>query len=288
RRDGRLLRLGHRPGWLSHSERHAERLLPGSACTGRCLPSEQEVPMLSPGSSRFGSLLLLLAAFAAPAAGQTSQAYVINGTVVDEATQRPLASVSVTVSGTQFGTLSDQSGRFSLQARLTPGTYSLSYSLIGRGGATQDVTLGSERTVEVPQVALRESAVTLEGIVVTGTGAPTQRRALGNSVAVVGGPELTQSKAVTIDAALAGKVPGAQITANSGTPGGGVSVRLRGTSSITGGAEPLYIIDGVIVDNGSDQQIDFGYRSNPSNRLADLNPNDIERIEVLKGAAAAA
>src|SRR5690606_2557052 len=108
RRDGRLLRLGHRPGWLSHSERHAERLLPGSACTGRCLPSEQEVPMLSPGSSRFGSLLLLLAAFAAPAAGQTSQAYVINGTVVDEATQRPLASVSVTVSGTQFGTLSDQ------------------------------------------------------------------------------------------------------------------------------------------------------------------------------------
>ena len=244
--------------------------------------------MLSPGSSRFGSLLLLLAAFAAPAAGQTSQAYVINGTVVDEATQRPLASVSVTVSGTQFGTLSDQSGRFSLQARLTPGTYTLSYSLIGRGGATQDVTLGSERTVEVPQVALRESAVTLEGIVVTGTGAPTQRRALGNSVAVVGGPELTQSKAVTIDAALAGKIPGAQITANSGTPGGGVSVRLRGTSSITGGAEPLYIIDGVIVDNGSAQQIDFGYRSNPSNRLSDLNPNDIERIEVLKGAAAAA
>lgn len=243
--------------------------------------------MLAARSHPFVCLALACAALAAPVAGQ-DQTYVINGTVVDEATQRPLASVSVTVSGTQFGTLSDQSGRFSLQARLAPGTYTLSYSLIGRGGATQEVTLGSERAVEVPQVALRESAVTLEGIVVTGTGAPTQRRALGNSVAVVGGPEITQAKAVTIDAALAGKIPGAQITANSGTPGGGVSVRLRGTSSITGGAEPLYIVDGVIVDNGSDQQINFGYRSNPSNRLSDLNPNDIERIEVLKGAAAAA
>src|SRR5690606_36655246 len=146
----------------------------------------------------------------------------------------------------------------------------------------------SERAVEVPQVALRESAVTLEGIVVTGTGAPTQRRALGNSVAVVGGPEITEAKEVTIDAAPASKIPGALIPANSGTPGGGESVRLRGTSSIAGGAEPLYIVDGVIVDNGSDQQINFGYRSNPSNRLSDLNPNDIERIEVLKGAAAAA
>jgi TonB-dependent SusC/RagA subfamily outer membrane receptor len=65
-------------------------------------------------------------------------------------------------------------------------------------------------------------------------------------------------------------------------------VRLRGTSSITGGAEPLYIIDGVIVDNSSDQQINFGARANPTNRLADLNPNDIERVEILKGAAAAA
>src|SRR5690606_16140191 len=88
----------------------------------------------------FVCLALACAALAAPVAGQ-DQTYVINGTVVDEATQRPLASVSVTVSGTQFGTLSDQSGRFSLQARLAPGTYTLSYSLIGRGGATQEVTL---------------------------------------------------------------------------------------------------------------------------------------------------
>jgi TonB-dependent starch-binding outer membrane protein SusC len=78
------------------------------------------------------------------------------------------------------------------------------------------------------------------------------------------------------------------ITSNTGTPGGGVSIRLRGTSSITGGAEPLFIVAGVIIDNNADQQINVGYRSNPINRLAELDPSDIERIEILKGAAAAA
>ncbi len=128
----------------------------------------------------------------------------------------------------------------------------------------------------------------LDEMIVTGTAAPTSRRALGNSVATVDAADITQSQALTIDQALQGKVAGAVITSNTGTPGGGVSIRLRGTSSITGGAEPLYIVDGVIIDNNADEQINFGYRSNPANRLADLDPADIERIEILKGAAAAA
>ena len=111
---------------------------------------------------------------------------------------------------------------------------------------------------------------------------------IGNAVATVAGPTINEAPAATIDQALQGKISGAVIQSNTGTPGGGVSVRLRGTSSIVAGAEPLYIVDGVIVDNNADQQINFGYRSNPSNRLADLDPNDIERVEVLKGAAAAA
>ena len=82
---------------------------------------------------------------------------------------------------------------------------------------------------------------------------------------------------------------GAQITQNSGGPGGGgISVRLRGTNSFISGSDPLYIVDGVIVDNGSAQLADLGVRSNPQNRLADLNPADIERIEIIRGAAAAA
>src|SRR5678816_794240 len=98
-----------------------------------------------------------------------------------------------------------------------------------------------------------------------------------------------RDRTVTVDQALQGKVPGAQITQNSGGPGGGgISVRLRGTNSFISGSDPLYIVDGVIVDNGSAQLADLGIRSNPQNRLADINPSDIERIEVIRGAAAAA
>jgi TonB-dependent SusC/RagA subfamily outer membrane receptor len=100
---------------------------------------------------------------------------------------------------------------------------------------------------------------------------------------------ISRAEAVTVDQALQGKVAGAQITQNSGGPGGGgVSVRLRGTNSFISGSDPLYIVDGVIVDNGSAQLADLGIRSNPQNRLADINPDDIERVEVIRGAAAAA
>ncbi len=214
--------------------------------------------------------------------------YRLQGTVVDATSQLPLGSVAVTVAGTQLGTLTNAAGRFELVVRAAPSEITLEFSLIGRESVTQQVTLGTALAVDVAQVALRESAVQLEGIVVTGTGVATARRALGNSVAVVSGEAVANSRASTVDAALQGKIAGAQIMSNNGTPGGGVTVRLRGTSSIVGGAEPLYIVDGVIVDNSSDQQINFGYRSNPTNRLGDINPNDIERVEVLKGAAAAA
>src|SRR5690606_22094826 len=102
--------------------------------------------------------LLCAVALARPAAAQDTRAYTINGTVVDQTTERPLASVAVTFPGTQYGTLTDQAGRFSLQARMAPGTYALSYSMIGRGEATQEVTLADQRVVEVARIALRETA----------------------------------------------------------------------------------------------------------------------------------
>jgi TonB-linked SusC/RagA family outer membrane protein len=244
-----------------------------------------------PGAAlrRFGTALAACGALlvgALPAAGQ--ETYRIQGTVVDATTQQPVANVAVVLVGTQLGTLTNRDGRFDFGAPVSAGTYELQYSLIGRESVTQPIQLGTSFAVEAPQVMLRESAVQLEGIIVTGTGVATQRRALGNAVSVVGGEAIANARAATVDAALQGKVAGAQIMSNSGTPGGGMSVRLRGTSSIVGGAEPLYIVDGVIIDNSSDQQINFGYRTNPSNRVADINPNDIDRIEVLKGAAAAA
>src|SRR5690606_34613799 len=126
------------------------------------------------------------------------------------------------------------------------------------------------------------------------TGVVAERRALGNTVSTVRGDEINNAPAATsIDRALQGKIAGAVISQNNGQPGGGVSVRLRGTSSILGGAEPLIVIDGVIVENNSGALVGLGANAPYSgaalgNRLADIPASDIESIEILKGAAAAA
>ncbi|HMI56163.1 MAG TPA: TonB-dependent receptor, partial [Gemmatimonadaceae bacterium] len=153
---------------------------------------------------------------------------------------------------------------------------------------TQPVTVvpGATATADV---ALNVSAVNLSEVVVTGTGTATEKRKVGTNIATIDSALISRAQAVTVDQAMQGKIPGAQITQNSGSPGGGgISVRLRGTNSFISGSDPLYIVDGVIVDNQSGQLADLGIRSNPQNRLADLNPDDIEHIEIIRGAAAAA
>ncbi|WP_420129891.1 TonB-dependent receptor domain-containing protein [Longimicrobium sp.] len=234
-----------------------------------------------------GATLLLLCG-ALPSRAAAQETYSIRGTVISAADQAPLAAVRVAIRGTTISTVTDANGVYTLQARVSPGSYTLVATLLGRQSGSVQVALAGNASVQVPAIRLAEGAVLLDEMIVTGTAAPTSRRALGNSVATVDATDISQSQALTIDQALQGKVAGAVITSNTGTPGGGVSIRLRGTSSITGGAEPLYIVDGVIIDNNADEQINVGYRSNPVNRLADLDPADIERIEILKGAAAAA
>jgi TonB-linked SusC/RagA family outer membrane protein len=238
------------------------------------------------------AMLLLAGVLPRPAAAQ--DAYTIRGTVLDAGTQRPLADVSVTLRGTQARTVTTSRGEYSLVARVSPGAYTLAFSQLGRGAATRAVTLGAERALQVAPVTLSESALQLEGIVATGTGAPVERREVGNIVATVTGEEVNRAPGATaVDQALQGKITGAVITQNNGQPGGGVSIRLRGTNSILGNAEPLIVIDGVIVNNTSDALVGLGAnatRGNSalSNRLSDIPPGDIERVEVLKGAAAAA
>jgi len=238
------------------------------------------------------ALLLLAGVLPRPAAAQ--DAYTLRGTVLDAGTQRPLADVSVTLRGTQARTTTGASGEYALVARVSPGAYTLAFAQLGRGVATRAVVLGAERVVQVPSVTLTESALQLEGIVATGTGAPVERREVGNIVATVNGDEVNRAPGATaVDQALQGKITGAVVTQNNGQPGGGVSIRLRGTNSILGNAEPLIVIDGVIVNNTSDALVGLGAnatRGNSalSNRLSDIPPGDIERVEVLKGAAAAA
>jgi TonB-linked SusC/RagA family outer membrane protein len=231
-----------------------------------------------------GVLGLLLCT--SPLAAQ--QSYTVTGRVLAEGSGAAIQGAQVSLSGTNGGATTNSAGLYTFQVNTSPGEYTIEVQFIGRETVSRTVQLGSGTAVRVADITLRERALALDAVVVTGTAAPTARRAIGNAVSTVGATELQSTPATTIDQALQGRVSGALITSNTGTPGGGVSIRLRGTSSIVGGAEPLYIIDGVVIDNNADQQLNLGYRSNTTNRLADLNPNDIERIEILKGAAAAA
>jgi TonB-dependent SusC/RagA subfamily outer membrane receptor len=211
----------------------------------------------------------------------------VRGRVTDAASGRPLDAVQVVVDGTRLGVASGADGAF-LIANVPAGARSVTARRIGYQPATQAVAVTAGATAAV-ELRLAVSALNLSEVVVTGSGTPTERRKVGTSIASVDSTVLARAQAVTVDQALQGKLPGAQITQNSGGPGGGgISVRLRGTNSFISGSDPLYIVDGVIVDNGSAQLADLGGRSNPQNRLADLNPNDIERVEVIRGAAAAA
>jgi TonB-dependent starch-binding outer membrane protein SusC len=230
------------------------------------------------------AVLILLCTSALLAAQETG---IVRGRVTDAATGEPVGDTRVAVDGTSLATATRANGEY-LFAAVPAGHHSVTARRVGYALGRQDVDVAAGGTATV-DFALRAAAVALDAIVVTGTTGPTEARALGTSIATVEGGAVAASQAVTVDAALQGKIAGAQILQNSGNPGGGgFSVRLRGTSSIISGSEPLYIVDGVIVDNSSAQLIDLGARSNLQNRLADLNPNDIERIEVIRGAAAAA
>lgn len=228
------------------------------------------------------------------AAAQEVEGYQIQGVVVEEDVGQPLAGVEVGIRGTSITTITNPEGRFTLDAPLAPGTYDVQFSFIGYSAATREVTLADQRVVSLDTISLVPSPVVLDELIATGTGVITQRRAVGNTVETVGGEDVSEAPgAATIDQALQGKVTGAVISENSGQPGGGVSIRLRGTSSILGGAEPLIVVDGVIIDNSSEALVALGSNvtrggSALTNRLADIAPGDIERIEVVKGAAAAA
>ena len=211
----------------------------------------------------------------------------VRGRVTDASSGRALPEAQVSIEGTRLGGITSANGDFTI-ANVPTGARTIVVRRIGYSPATKAVTVGTDG-VSAGDIPLSASALNLTEVVVTGSAAPTERRKVGTSIASIDSTQIGRAPAVTVDQALQGKVAGAQITQNSGGPGGGgISVRLRGTNSFISGSDPLYIIDGVIVDNGSAQLADLGGRSNPQNRLADINPADIERIEVIRGAAAAA
>ena len=209
----------------------------------------------------------------------------LTGRVLDERLGEPLPGATVLLGETGLGTSTGLDGTFRLVTPAESGTFSLKVSYLGFRSVERDVTL-TGASVAVGDVRLAEDALRTDEVVVTGSGVPTERRQLGNTIASIDAAELQTASPVSVDQALAGKVAGAVVSQNSGDPAGGISIRLRGTGTVLGSGDPLYIVDGVIVDNSSAQLIDLG--GTAQNRLVDLNPADIERIELVKGAAAAA
>ncbi|WP_411765932.1 SusC/RagA family TonB-linked outer membrane protein [Winogradskyella sp. A3E31] len=218
----------------------------------------------------------------------------VKGTITDEATGIPIAGATVLEKGTSNGTTTNFDGEYSLNVNSFPAVLVVSYL----GYETKEVSVNSASTVNVQ---MAESATALDEIVVTGLASSTKRSNAANAVASVSAEELTGVTVQSgLDGALYGKFNGAEIKANSGAPGGGISMRLRGVTSIFGDQQPLFIVDGVYVDNSSiglgnnvvSQAAGGGNAStnqdDASNRIADIDPADIENVEILKGASAAA
>ncbi len=212
--------------------------------------------------------------------------YQISGNIVDADNGEPLVGANVSLQNTVVGTATGADGNFELTVSLRPGDYTLVISYIGYRRTQRSLTLEDELDVDLGTIQMKADVIGSEEVVITGASALTSKKQLGNSISTVNAEELQATGATQIDQALAGKISGAIITQNSGDPAGGISVRLRGTGTFLGQASPLYIVDGVIVNNDSPELIDVG--GTATNRLVDLNPEDIERIEVVKGAAAAA
>ncbi len=221
----------------------------------------------------------LLCSTARQAAGQNTATIVV-GTVTDAATQRPLANAQIVVVGTRLGAMADADGRYRITG-ITPGAARLSARLIGYAQSTQNVTLAAGQTDTV-NFALAQSAVTLSDVVVTGTGGAVQEKKLGNTVAKVDLRDLQNAPVNNPDEVLQGRVPGVSLLPTSGVTGEGARIRIRGNASLSQSNQPIIYIDGIRVDNGGG-----GGGGSSASRLNDIDPSSIERMEILKGAAAA-
>ncbi|MEO8146249.1 MAG: SusC/RagA family TonB-linked outer membrane protein [Bacteroidia bacterium] len=234
------------------------------------------------------SLFLLLLFATSVKAQQT-----VSGTVKDEKGET-LIGVSVVVKGTAIGTVTNVDGMYSIKMPASSGKLIFSYV----GYSTQEKVVAAGTTSF--DVVLSEKATKLDEAVVSGLATSVKRSNAANAISQISSRDLTGTTIQsTVDGAMYGKVAGANLSSNGGSPGGGMSVKLRGINSISGNGQPLYVVDGVYYDNSAiaaglnavskaANQGSAANQDNPSSRIADLNPEDIEKIEVLKGASAAA
>jgi TonB-dependent starch-binding outer membrane protein SusC len=202
----------------------------------------------------------------------------ITGKVTSADDASALPGVNVVVKGTNIGTVSDVNGSYRLAVPASGAT--LVFSFIGF--KLQEVVIGERSVVDL---SLESDVTQLNEVVVTGYGS-TLKKEFSGVTSTVNADDIAKLPILSASQALQGQAAGVFVTANSGAPGGGISVRVRGQTSISASNDPLYVIDGVPVIAGSLVQNGFGGQT--QNALAGLNPNDIQSMEVLKDAASAA
>lgn len=222
-----------------------------------------------------------LSALAGSLPAQTGTA-TVRGIVMDSSTRLPVPNVQVSIGATRR-VLTDEAGRFTIGA-LNGGTVTVRAQRIGFGPSERTVTLAAGQTADV-NFTLRPAAAVLSSVVTVGYGT-TSRAEVSNAVAQVAGTEILGAPSAGLDAALQGRAPGVQVVQNAGNPGNGITVRVRGASSISASNQPLYVIDGLPMIRENYSQFDFGGQDITA--VTGLSPDEIETIDVLKDAAAAA
>jgi TonB-linked SusC/RagA family outer membrane protein len=253
-----------------------------------------KIPFISGNDKRFPTCLIrrfgIFSIFAILTIGSVfGQQTEISGKILEQSSKITVIGATIRLKGQKGGTVSDANGDFHIDVKSLPAT--LFVSAIGYKNQEIDVYESEPITIYLP-----EGDNKLNEVVITGLASGLKRSDLANAVTSISSDELTgTAPPQTVDDALYGKIPGASIRSNSGAPGGGTSILLRGLSTLQGNSQPLYIIDGVYMNNNSiptgKSTLTAAGESNQddvSNRLADINPDDIEKIEVLKGASASA
>ncbi len=220
-----------------------------------------------------------------------AQGFTASGTVKESQTGNPLRGVSVSLKGTKQVTTTDANGNFSIKTSANNAVLVVNY--VGYKKAEVNVSAANAASLSI---ALEEDINPLKEVVITGLATNIKRSNLANAVTTISAKDLVGTTQIqTADGALYGKVAGANIRMNSGAPGGGINIQLRGLSSLTQASAPLIVLDGVYISNAFQRtgraSVSGAGASNQddgANRLADINPADIESVEVLKGPSAAA
>ena len=217
-----------------------------------------------------------------------SQTREISGAVTVAGSSVPLIGATVSVEGTTLASLTGPEGRFRLT--VPSGQVVVTARYIGYKRSTRALP-PDQNTIDF---GLEKDVLQLEGVVVTGQATTVERRSATTAIAYVSGDQLNTVATPTIENALVGRITGVNLQSNSGAPGGGIQMQIRGNNTILGAFDPLYVVDGVIYSNdriasgrGAITAAAFATAEDDAvNRVADINPSDIENIEILKGAAA--